>query len=292
MNNSPKHLSIFARFTKWLNYFIKQLLGLPPEASLKETFGAIIWIGTLVIGIRVFIFEPFTIPSGSMHPQLWEGDLIFVLKSKYGYSRHSLPFGLNLFSGRIWFTPPERGDVIVFKCPDFVTRKGPVNWEKIDTFYIKRVIGLPGDRIQMREGVLYVNDKPVKMERTTDYEMALWDEPKQIVECYNETFPEAMSQDSDQQVAHKVICADGKGNNRYDDTPVMLVPPGHYFAMGDNRHRSADSRVLTQIGFIPEEQLVGKAVMIFFSTDGSAKWWQFWRWPLVIRYNRIGTMIK
>jgi signal peptidase I len=236
-----------------------------PGSGAGETIRTLVYAGLFALVVRTFLFEPFNIPSGSMIPTLLIGDYLFVSKYSYGYSKHSFPFSLPLFNGRIWESQPERGDVAVFKYP-----------ADNETDYIKRIIGLPGDRIQMISGVLHINGKPVTRRRLPDN---VSDEPgRSSAIHYQETLPNG--------VAHEIIEIDGD-LGRLDNTDVYVVPKEHYFAMGDNRDNSTDSRVLNAVGFVPAENLVGKAQFLFFSTDGSARIWEVWKWPFAIRYGRI-----
>ena len=199
-----------------------------------------------------------------MRPTLLEGDYLFVTKWAYGYSRHSLPFSPPLFSGRIWGSEPERGDVVVFKFPPNPS---------ID--YIKRVVGLPGDKIQMREGVLYINDKAVEREKIGEIDDPDITEMDRPVDVYRETLPNGVSYET------LDLTANGIGDN----TREFIVPEGHYFMMGDNRDNSADSRF--SVGFVPAENLVGRANIIFFSIAGGASPLEIWRWPTEVRPSRI-----
>jgi signal peptidase I len=235
-----------------------------------ETIRTIVYAVLIAIAVRTFLYEPFNIPSGSMKPTLLIGDYLFVSKASYGYSRYSLPFGLPLFSGRIWETPPQRGDVAVFKLPS-----------DGKTDYIKRIIGLPGDRIQVQHGILYINGEPVQRERIEDYvEEGFNGTPTRMTQ-YIETLPNG--------VKHRIV--EESDEELLDNTKVYEVPAGHYFAMGDNRDNSQDSRVEQAVGFIPEENLVGRAEFLFFSTDGSASLWEFWKWPGATRFARLFTGI-
>jgi signal peptidase I len=236
--------------------------------SWAETVKTIVYALLIALVIRTFLFQPFNIPSGSMENTLLVGDYLFVEKFAYGYSRYSFPFGLGPFSGRIFGSSPQRGDVVVFKLP-----------RDNSTDYIKRVIGLPGDRVQMIDGQLYLNDKPVPKVRAADY---IENDPYGVpnhVPRFKETLPGGKS----------YYVLDRIQNGPGDNTPVYVVPPGHFFMMGDNRDNSADSR--TEVGYVPAENLVGKAEFIFFSEDGSAQIWEFWKWPWAIRYNRPFTLI-
>jgi len=226
-----------------------------------ESFKVVLYAILIALLVRTFAFEPFNIPSGSMIPTLLVGDYLFVSKYAYGYSRFSLPLGLPLFSGRIFARPPERGDVAVFKLP-----------RDNKTDYIKRVVGLPGDRMQVRDGILYINDEAVPRRQIEDYVR----EDGRAVPQFIETLANGRS--------YHVI--EEMPNGPLDNTGVYTVPQAHYFAMGDNRDNSLDSRVLTQVGFIPEENLVGRAEFLFFSLRG-ASGWEIWKWPFAIRYHRL-----
>lgn len=225
-----------------------------------ETLKTMIYAVLIAVAVRTFLYEPFNIPSSSMVPTLLIGDYLFVSKYSYGYSKHSLPFSVPLFSGRILEGEPERGDVAVFKLP-----------RDNKTDFIKRIVGLPGDRIQVKDGVLHINGVPVKRERLPqDY---IYD--GQAHAQYIETLPNGRS--------HLIIERSDSWSN--DNTPEFVVPPGHYFGMGDNRDNSDDSRGV--VGFIPAENLVGRAEILFFSTDGSAELWEFWKWPQATRWDRL-----
>jgi len=213
--------------------------------------------------IRSFFFQPFNIPSASMEDTLLIGDYLFVSKYSYGYSRYSFPFGIVPIPGRVMDAVPERGDVVVFKFPG-----------DNSTDYIKRVIGMPGDRIQMTDGVLSINDKPVPKERVDDYVEQMGGYEHRVPR-YKETLPNGAS--------YYVLDRELEGS--LDTTGVFVVPENHYFMMGDNRDNSQDSRA--NVGYVPHENLVGKAQMIFFSTDGSARFWEIWKWPFAVRYDRI-----
>jgi signal peptidase I len=238
------------------------------EGGIGEFIRLLIHAGIIALVIRTFLFQPFNIPSGSMMATLLIGDYLFVSKYTYGYSRYSFPFSPPLFSGRIFGSSPERGDVVVFRLP-----------RDDSTDYIKRVIGLPGDRIQMKDGVLYINDMAVPKVKVEDYVDMTTGEPRNVPR-YRETLPNGVSYD--------VLDRDAEGN--LDNTQVFVVPEGHYFMMGDNRDNSADSRV--DVGYVPFENFVGKAQIIFFSTDGSARIWEVWKWPLAIRYDRLGHFVE
>ncbi len=232
-----------------------------------ETVRTVIYAVLIALLVRTFGYEPFNIPSGSMVPTLLIGDYLFVSKFAYGFSRHSLPFSPRLFDGRIFAREPERGDVAVFKLPS-----------DNKTDYIKRIVGLPGDRIQVISGILHINGEPVKRRRLSDFRTRNLFGSRMLAPRYLETLPNGVRHD---------IVEEAGDNGSLDNTDTYKVPEGHYFAMGDNRDNSADSRVLSQVGFVPAENLVGKAKFLFFSTDGSARLWELWAWPFAIRYSRL-----
>jgi signal peptidase I len=228
----------------------------------------------IALVVRTFLFQPFNIPSGSMIPTLDIGDYIFVSKYSYGYSNHSFPFSPPLFHGRILASRPKRGDVLVFKLP----RDG-------QTDYIKRVIGLPGDKIQMKEGRLYINGTmvprtPIAKVKTKDFFGR-----EREVPTYRETLPNGVS--------HRIIEIEGD-TGFYDNTAVYTVPPNDYFMMGDNRDNSTDSRVPEDaggVGYVPFDNLVGKAEIIFFSVKSQPAW-EFWKWPWDVRWDRLFKHVR
>jgi signal peptidase I len=239
------------------------------SGGLGETVSVIIQALVLALVIRTLLFQPFSIPSGSMRPTLLEGDYLFVTKWAYGYSRYSLPFSPDLFSGRIWGAAPKRGDVVVFKFPPDPS---------LD--YIKRVIGLPGDRIQMKHDELYINGVVVPRKKIGQINNPDITEVDRPVDVYRETLPNGVSYDT----------LDLTPNGLGDDTREFVVPPGHYFMMGDNRDNSSDSRFT--VGYVPAENLVGHANIIFFSIAGGASPLEIWKWPSELRASRLFTMIR
>jgi signal peptidase I len=239
------------------------------SGGIVETIKTIVYAMLIAIVIRTVAFEPFNIPSGSMIPTLLVGDYLFVSKFSYGYSRFSLPLSPPLFSGRIFGALPERGDVAVFKLP-----------RDTSTDYIKRIIGLPGDRIQMIHGLLYVNGVQVPRQPVGLYTVQ-GEGPDRLVKEYSEALPNGRT--------HMIIKESDEGGA--NDTPEYVVPPDHVFAMGDNRDNSQDSRYMNAVGFIPLENLVGRAEFLFFSIDATAPWWEVWEWPFEIRWKRLFTGI-
>lgn len=238
--------------------------------AFMETLRTVVIAVLIALGVRTFAYEPFNIPSGSMEPTLLIGDYLFVSKLSYGYSRYSFPFSPDLFDGRIFFSEPELGDVAVFRTP---------RDDKTD--YIKRIVGLPGDRIETRDGVLHINGEPVKRDRVLPSQLAEINYPSAAGAVYIETLPNGR-----QHFIHERYLDRGP----LDNWGPRTVRPGHIFAMGDNRDNSQDSR--SNVGQIPFENLVGRADVLFFSQDGSAAWWEFWGWPGAIRFGRIGDLIE
>lgn len=229
-----------------------------------ETIRTVFYAILVALAIRTFAYEPFNIPSGSMRPTLLIGDYLFVSKYSYGYSRHSFPLSIMPFSGRVFAEGPERGDVVVFKLP-----------RDNKTDYIKRVIGLPGDTVQVQDGRLFINGDLVERERIEDFTYRNPYGSQVRVAQFIETLPGGKT--------HFIL---EEGDNRiYDNTREFSVPDGHYFMMGDNRDNSEDSR--SQVGFVPAENLVGRAEILFFSTNGTASILEFWKWPTAIRFSRL-----
>ena len=240
--------------------------------------------------IRSFVFAPFSIPSGSMLPTLFIGDYVMVAKWPYGFSRYSFPWGFPSFNGRMFETLPTRGDVVVFRAPNS-------NEE-----FVKRVVGLPGDRIEVQNGMLIINGRAIPRQPEGTFAMPISanspcrvvggatqivapgedGQPACLYPVYRENLPDGRS--------YRVI--DQVENPRADEIGQITVPAGHVFLMGDNRDDSLDSRFSTResgIGFVPVENLIGRATFIFWSTDGTAEYAKPWTWFSALRGNRVAT---
>lgn len=241
------------------------------EGGFAETVRVIFHALIIALVIRTFLFQPFNIPSGSMKATLLVGDYLFVSKYSYGYSRYSLPLSPPLFSGRIpGGLTPERGDVVVFRLP-----RDP------STDYIKRVIGMPGDTIQVINGVVHINGTAIKREPAPSWVDVEEGVREPAVKRWKETLPNGVS----------YYTLDLVENGFADNTQVYTVPPNHYFMMGDNRDNSTDSR-FSQVGMVPFENIVGKAQIIFFSVYEGERAWEFWRWPISVRWHRLFTIVR
>lgn len=248
-------------FKRWLG---DRLAGFFSTALLSSFFLALVF--------RTFLIQPFDIPSGSMESTLLVGDYLFVSKFDYGYTHYSIPFSPEVFNGRIFGRQPARGDVVVFRLPRDDT-----------TDYIKRVIGMPGDHIQMQNGRLYINGEPVKRERLSDFvgEAPCGSNDPAPVKRWKETLPNGVSYQT-------LDCTDV---GFYDNTAVYTVPQGHFFLVGDNRDNSTDSRALSAVGYVPFENLIGRARMIYFSVREGEAVSMLWRWPAAVRWTRLVKFI-
>ena len=219
----------------------------------------------LALLIRTFLYEPFNIPSGSMLPTLKVGDYLFVSKTAYGYSQYSFPFGIAAFDGRIFKAMPKRGDVVVFRLPS-----------KTSVDYIKRVVALPGETVRMADGRLYIDGERVRRIPQGYVSYGKGRNKTRFMQ-YVEVLPGG--------VRHYIY--EEGDDAELDDTRRFTVPEGHVFVMGDNRDHSRDSRAMKQVGFIPVENLVGRADIVFFSVGRGAHFYEIWKWPWAIRYDRL-----
>ena len=247
--------------------------------SILSFFGVVF----LALGLRFFVAEPFAIPSPSMYPTLIEGDYLYVSKFNYGFSRYTFHlFGLvkqffphspKAFEGRILSHSPKRGDVAVFMG------------EEDEVRYVKRVIGLPGEKIEFKKGIIYINDQEVPQERIEDYQTRTSLRAAKRIPQYIETLPNGYK--------HKILRQDPDGLLFADNMGPFYVPEGRYFMVGDNRNSSADSRFPRPVGYVPLENFLGPAQFIFFSIDSSF-WdiWRVWEWPVIIRLKRFFTWIQ
>jgi len=248
-----------------------------PKHPWDESIRTILFALLLAVCFRSVAFEPFHIPSGSMKSTLLVGDYLFVSKYTYGYSRYSFPFGLPIFHGRVMeLRHPQRGDVVVFRPPGLP-----------NTDFIKRIMGLPGDKLQMKDGILYINDKPLARKQVDDFTDAEDMANIHPVEQFVETLPEGKTHMVLREPSHALVQEGIDPNN----TPVYTVPPDHYFMMGDNRDNSGDSRFPSPVGYVPEENIVGRAELIFFSTDGTAQLDNPVSWFRAMRFNRFFDLI-
>jgi len=235
--------------------------------NFKTLFYALI----IAIFIRSIFIQPFYIPSSSMEPNLLVGDRLFVTKYSYGYSKHSFPFSPNLFKGRIMFSEPKRGDVIVFKTP-----------ADNRTDYIKRLIGLPGDEIQFIDGNLYVNNNQIIKTLVSSIDVIFCGNQTIKVNTFEEKLPNG-----------KKYKATYRKEYSFQNSDKFLIPENHFFFLGDNRDCSKDSRFLSEVGYVHKNNLVGKAQILFFSSDykiGSIL--KFWQWKEILRTKRFFKLIN
>ena len=271
-----------------------------PYARLIRVFAGFLGLVATILLLRIFIIAPFGIPSESMLPRLMIGDYIIVTKWNYGYSKHSLPFSTALGDGRIWAELPKRGDVVVFKAPPSGQKD-----------FVKRVIGLPGDRVQVRRGLLYINGHQLNRVQMDDFVTPATPAMRAAAEregnpnpCFQAAFVESKNgamqcrypQFRELLPPHRAYATlDLYPALDVDNTKVFIVPKGQLFLMGDNRDRSADSRLPAKeggaIGMVPIDNVVGKAAVVAFSVDGSATWYNPKSWFTAVRWDRIGEAI-
>lgn len=239
-----------------------------------EIVKTVVYALAIALFLRILFFQPFTIPSASMEPNLYEGDYVIVSKFSYGYSRHSIPFSPPVFDGRIMGKVAQRGDIVVFKLPS-----------DNRTDYIKRVVGISGDRVQMRNGLLYVNDKLIQR---------LPESPVKSIMPSGETVDVARFQER-LESGKTYDTQDFGTDNSLDNTETFVVPEGYYFMMGDNRDNSSDSRVPPfegGVGLVPAENLVGKAQIVLLSWNPEASIFKPWTWVLDARPSRFFKVLK
>ncbi len=257
------------------------------DKAKSEILGLLV-AGFIAIFIRTFFFQPFNIPSGSMYPTLEVGDFLFVSKYPYGYSKTAYPFHVKFYDGRVLGSIPKRGDIVVFN-----------NHKRPDLDFIKRCVGLPGDKIQMKDGNLHINGVPTKLEYVGLYTYVNQFGQQDVVKQYKQTIPGSNGKD----VEHFILKKYEFGKGPLDNTKEITVPEGHFFAMGDNRDGSADSRDEDGLGVVPTDVLIGRAEILFFSTEAKlfkhadSRWWELWdldfiAWVPGIRWDRLLKILK
>ena len=235
--------------------------------NIKTLFYALI----IALIIRSLFLQPFYIPSSSMEPNLLVGDRLFVTKYSYGYSKHSFPFSPAIFKGRLFFDAPERGDVVVFKTP-----------ADNRTDYIKRLIGLPGDRIQFIDHNLYINNIEILKSKKLINNKIYCGKRNINTNLFEEILPNGKK--------HNTVYLK---DSSYKNSDEFIVPENHYFFLGDNRDCSKDSRYLSSVGYVHKDNLVGKAQFVFFSSDRSiGSFFYFWKWNKSIRFDRFFKKIN
>ena len=239
--------------------------------SILENIKTLFYALIIALIIRSLFIQPFYIPSSSMEPSLLVGDRLFVTKYSYGYSKHSFPFSPPIFKGRLFFDAPERGDIVVFKTP-----------ADNRTDYIKRLIGLPGDRIQFIDYNLYINNAEILKSKKLSNNKIYCGQRNINISFFEEILPNGKK--------HNTVYLK---NSSYKNSDEFIVPENHYFFLGDNRDCSKDSRFLSSVGYVHKDNLVGKAQFIFFSSDRSiGSFFYFWKWNKSIRFERFFKKIN
>lgn len=241
------------------------------QNRLKKEVRELFWTALIIMVIRTFFYQPFVIPSGSMIPELLVGDFLLVNKFCYGYGNETFPFRFKLMKERWHHAEPKRGDIVVFN-----NYKDP---ELRD--YVKRLIALPGDRVQVQQGIIHVNGEPFKLKRIEDFSYTDRDHLV-VVEQYEETNIDGRT--------YRILKNKPFGQGKNDTTPEYVVPENHYFCMGNNRDNSIDSRWMDEVGFVHKEQLLGRAEIIFFSSE--AKWYEIHKWIFGMRPKRILKVLQ
>ncbi len=250
--------------------------------SWKKEWGGFLFLVISILLFRMLIISPYRIPSGSMIPTLLVGDYLLVSRCSYGWSRYSIFFGNRVpyFSSRIaaW-AQPKRGDIVVFTCP-----------YKITEDFIKRLIGVPGDTVRLSKGVLWVNGKEASLKKISSSPYKAHDSEKHISgDVYEETIP---GDDKFPSISHLILKQNAFGSSESDFMDEVTVPEKHYFFLGDNRDGSGDSRFLDQLGFVHEDYVIGRALLVHYSIDEDFHWYEPWNWPFHIRYHRIFTVLR
>lgn len=261
----------------------------PTHPTQKNGYGVLLFMILAILIFRMLAYSPYRIPSGSMIPTLLVGDYLVVSRHKYGWSRYNLFFGnkIHYFSGRVaQWAKPQRGDIIVFTCP--------VNTEQD---YIKRVIGLPGDKVQILEGAVWLNDEKLPLQEIPSATPYIAHDNAKFIQgpLYEETLPKT----DGTTMTHRILKIIPFGSTENDTLGPITVLEDHLLVLGDNRDGSGDSRFMlgdprdsNPLGLVPVVFLIGQALFIHYSIDKDFRWYKPWAWPFHIRYNRILTVLK